>query len=224
MKYCTSCQLLVGEPFDHCPLCQNELEATEEPKKQDYPHFPPVAAKLKALSMFFRVQLFIVVSIGILLLAIDYMFGANDGKHWSLIAAVWLIGIELLVMPVFRRRSIPVYFVTDIALVLAGAGLFTAYYIDRVFICTHYQIPSLLLFTLTFNFISSLVDKKGNALVFSICNVLIGIIPTLIIWFVTGEAPILWKVCLLVSCIMLVALIVFKGRKVRSELQKRLNI
>lgn len=226
MKNCPSCQIQVGEPFEYCPLCQNSLEQLSQSdniQSEQYPYYPGYT-KVKVISMFFRVQLFVVISICIIVAAIDYMFEGNIGIHWSFIMIVWAIAAEIVIAPLFRRRTIPASYVTNIALIVTVAALITAKYLNGLFVCTYYQIPIVILMTLVFNFIYALVDNEGNALIFAICNVLVGVIPPTIMLAVYGTAPVMWKICFIVSVISLVGLLVFKGTKVITEVQKRLNI
>lgn len=224
MKICTSCQINVGEYYECCPLCQNGLEEGRcQADNNSYPYFPSLQ-KIKTLSLFHKIQMFVMVSLCILFLALDYMFELNSGVHWSLIVTVWVAGVEVFVSPLFKRRYAPLYLVMDISVVFILASFVTVEYLGGMFILTEYMIPVVIMITLLFYFIYCLVDKKGNALVFAICSVVVGIIPGLVMFLIYRKAPIMWKICLLISLITLTGLIVFKGAKVLNEMQKRLNI
>ena len=224
MKVCTSCQIKVGEYYKTCPLCQNGLDESSAGNEKDvYPYFPS-QHEIKVLSLFHKIQMFVMVSMCILFLALDYMFRLNNGIHWSFIVTVWAVSAEVFISPLFRRRYAPLYLVTDIGVVLVVASFLTVKYVGGMFILTEYMIPIVIMVILIFDFIYCLVDKKGNALVFAICSVGAGIIPVLVMFAIYRDAPVMWEVCLLVSLITLAGLIAFKGGKVLNEMQKRLNI
>lgn len=224
MKVCTSCHINVGGYYKCCPLCQNGLEEGKDMDRGDeYPYFPS-QHEIKVLSLFHKIQMFVMVSLCILFLALDYMFRLNNGIHWSFIVTVWAVSVEVFVSPLFRRRYAPLYLVTDIGVVLVAASFLTVKYVGGMFILTEYMIPIVIMVIILFDFIYCLVDKKGNALVFAICSVGAGIIPAVVMLVLYRDAPVMWEVCLIVSLITLAGLIAFKGSKVLNEMQKRLNI
>lgn len=236
MKYCPKCSIKVGGTLEYCPICQNQLhgEDTEMEKPEltkeemetgpkDVPYFPECTA-LKVKSITYKIQLFVALTICIICLSIDLLFHASGKIHWSFIVVMWIVGFEIVLGPIFKRRSIPAYFITNVAILVSCIFAVTSYFAGNIRVCTHVLLPIVVLVTLVVNFILSLIDKKGNALVFALCNVLVGIIPNIVMLSLYQSAPVLWRVCFVVSLIFLVGLIIFKGRQVYNEIQKRLNI
>lgn len=221
MKKCTSCNASVDEAFEYCPLCQNGLE--EGTESVGYPAFPKQDG-IKRLSLFYKIQLFIAVMVVIICAAVDYWFGVHGDKHWSIVVFICVLVVELMISPLLRKRSVPVYFVSYLALMLAIAFYAIASYMGGKNVCVNITIPIIILFTLTFNFIASLADKNGNALVFSICNIVMGIILPFAMFATSSSVPVLWSSCFIASVIMLIGLIIFKGTVVFREVQKRLNM
>ena len=221
IKICPSCGVNIDGNFEYCPLCQNGLEADKG--GGEYPNFPVTVGGIRAISKFYRLQLFIAFSALVICLALDYLFNVGN-CHWSLIVALWIAEFELLVSPVIKRRSVPVYLVSDIAILISVGSYLTTSFFGGVWISTNWQIPIVIMAALVFNFVCSLVDRHGNALVFALLNVVVGIVPTVVMFIAHGKAPLLWKVTLLVSVIAFWGLIVFKGAMVRNEVRKRLNI
>lgn len=228
MRYCPKCNIKVGGTSEYCPICQNQLQMEDAIElecdiEDEIPCFPGCEA-LKAKSVAYKIQLFVALTICIVCLSLDLLFHANGQIHWSFIVVMWILGFEIVIGPILKRKSIPAYFITNVAILVSCIFAVTAYFIGNIRICTHIQLPIVVLVTLVVNFVLSLIDKKGNALVFALCNVLVGIIPNIIMLSIYRTAPVLWRVCLVVSVVFLVGLIIFKGRQVYNEIQKRLNI
>ena len=224
MKYCPKCQANVGAPFEYCPICQNELHAISESKESNELAWYPGCRSLKKMSLVYKIQLFVFLSICVICLALDYLYKLHGEIHWSLIVVLWIMGIEIVIGPLLKRKRVPAYFLTMVAILITCIFAITAYFIGDMKVCTHIQIPIIVLVTLAVNFVFSLTDKSGNALVFALCNVLVGIIPNMVMLSRYRETPVLWSVCLIVSIILLLALIIFKGKQVYNEIEKRLNI
>lgn len=235
MRYCQKCNIKVGGTWEYCPICQNQLYIEDEEQEEAvltgesmdintmHSYFPGCSS-LKVKSIAYKIQLFIALTICVICLSIDLLFNANGNIHWSYIVVMWIVGLEIVLGPILKRRSIPAYFITNVAILVSCIFAVTSYFIGDIRICTHLQLPIVVLVTLVVNFVLSLIDKKGNALVFALCNVLVGIIPNIVMLSIYQSAPILWRVCLVVSVIFLIGLIIFKGRQVYNEIQKRLNI
>ncbi|MCR5060244.1 MAG: hypothetical protein K6A80_04320 [Saccharofermentans sp.] len=49
-------------------------------------------------------------------------------------------------------------------------------------------------------------------------------VPSVICYFVKADMPLAWAICLMVSVILFAGAIIFWGRAVASELQKRFHI
>ena len=55
-------------------------------------------------------------------------------------------------------------------------------------------------------------------------NLLVGIVPYIILYFLGKETPIPWIACLILSVILFIGAVIFKGRMVLNEIQRRFNI
>ena len=74
------------------------------------------------------------------------------------------------------------------------------------------------------NFVLAMIDKRGNAMVYLLTNLLIGILPYIVLSISHRTASITWIICMLISIILFVGAIIFKGRSVAGEIQRRLNV
>ena len=68
MKICPNCRIQVGGENDICPICQNGLEGDSETE-----YYWPPAKKLKKQSMFYKIQLLVVLVGVVVSLGLDFL-------------------------------------------------------------------------------------------------------------------------------------------------------
>ena len=222
MKKCNSCDMLIsGNPI-LCPLCQSRLTGTASSS-----HWPK-PKRIKQFSLLYNLQLFLVLSTIILLFLHDFVFHAPDTLPvlLSIPVTVWLSVFELLLKFACHWVSIPAKLLNISGFLLALLLLFTAWYLNFMRLCVMQLLPIENLLLLFFNFIAALRDKDDNVLAYLLCTILVGCIPYFAILFLRGRGyptP-AWNVCLITSLIILIAILVFQGRQVLSEVHKRMHI
>lgn len=220
MKMCPSCRLKVGGNADVCPICQNDLEGEETTEV-----FWPMADSLKAKSLLYKIQLFVVLVGVAICLGLDWMMEIHGPLHWSLIVALWGIGTEYTAFRLFKKNCIIPKVITVGLITYTIFLLATAWYVGILNYTVEIIIPIIVLAGLAANFVLALVDKSENALVYLMCSICAGLIPYIgMLIKRRGHAPILWSVCTLVSVVTVIGIAVFKGGKLWSELKKRTNI
>lgn len=217
MKYCPGCRMRVGGNFDQCPLCQNDLQGDGEE------NIFPFSVKLNKQSFLYKLQLFICLAVLMVCLAIDFLIGINGDKHWSLLALVWIIGSQICIRGLIKKHSTISRLVSYISV---GAAVFLAYtfwFLSGVSIYFNYILPSMCCATLVIHFVFSMADKAKNALVYFLVNILVAVVPTPVLIAYGRDVPLLWTICLTVSGVTFAGLVIFKGGRVLTEIQKRLN-
>lgn len=222
MKNCPYCKIEVGGNLKKCPLCQSKLNGEDERA------YFPKQTTLKIQSFFYKIQLFIVWTVVIMSLGLDFLFGLNvwptSNFHWSLIVSMWLIVFEFGIIRLFKRGISSSRIMTLFVLIVLVMLMVTAYYIGFFGFVTAWVAPIVVMGTLIANFALAMIDKNGNAMVYLLTNLVVGILPYIVFHFTEHDCPIAWIVCLLVSVILFVGAIIFKGREVVSEIQRRLNV
>ena len=203
MKNCPYCKIQVGGDLKKCPFCQSKMVGEAEER------YFPTQTILKIQSFFYKLQLFIVWILIIAALGIDFLFGlhpaAFDGPfekiHWSLLVLMWLLAFEFGIIRLFK-----------------------AYYMGFIRVVIYWVLPNIVMATMVANFIFAMIDKSGNSMAYLLTNVLIGILPYIAFYIFQKNCPIEWIICLLVGFVLLVGAIIFKGREVVSEIQRRLSV
>lgn len=221
MSNCPHCKITVGGQFRKCPLCQSSLlgEPTE-------PYWPTMD-KLKAQSFLFKLIIFIFIVGIILCLALDFLILPPTELHWSIVSSVWgIVGLWLFICFFKNHRTISnILFQSMIA--LSALVVWTEYFIgySHLKISTDFIVPILVTAVLVVNFVFSFLNYRftQNTMIYILFNILVGIIPYIALYLHRGNAPLTWTICLLVSIITLVGLIIFKGRHVLIEIQKRFH-
>ncbi|MBE5912379.1 DUF6320 domain-containing protein [Pseudobutyrivibrio sp.] len=222
MKNCPYCKIDVGGDLKKCPFCQSKLVGTPEDK------YFPTQTILKFQSFFYKVQLFIVWIIIISALGLDFLFGLPlgpfDDFHWSLLVLMWLFAFEFGIIRLFKRGMSPSRILSISVVVVMAMIFITAYYTGFLKLYVYWIMPNVVMATMVANFALCMIDKSGNSMVYLLTNVLMGIIPYIAFYAWKKESPVEWIVSLLVGFILFVGAIIFKGREVVSEIQRRLNV
>lgn len=222
MRNCPYCKIQVGGNLKKCPLCQSKLVG-----EKDAPYFPKQTT-LKIQSFFYKIQLFIVWTIIIVALGLDFLFGLKiwfiRNIHWSLIIAMWLFVAEFGVIRLFKKGISPARIMTLLIYILLTLLTVTTYSMGQLWLVKDWVAPCTVMATLIANFVLAMIDKNGNAMVYLLTNSVVGILPYIVFYLAEKDCPMTWIICLLVSVVLFVGAIVFKGREVVNEIQRRLSV
>ena len=218
MKKCLNCGINAGGQRQQCPICQNSLtgEATE--------NYWPVQKKLKLQSFFYKLQLFIVLTLTVVSLSLDFLMNINTGRHWSIPVFLWAISLEMLLKHFIRKSVPPAAIVTDSVLHVCALLLLTSWYMGFFRPVAEYVVPIFITALLIANLVFTLTDKKGNAMVYLLVSIIIGIAAYAFLFVKKADIPLSYTICLMVSVITFIGICVFRGRAVRNEVEKRMNI
>ncbi len=222
MKKCPYCKIEVGGNLKKCPLCQSKLSGSEEAAV-----FPRQTI-LQIQSFFYKLQSFIVWTLIIVALGLDFLFNIRPfpgfSFHWSLILLMWMMAFEFGIMRLFKKGFSSSRILTIFVLIVLIMLSITAYYFRMLGYVLSWVVPIVLIGTMTANFVLAMIDKSGNSMVYLLSNVLVGVLPYISLYLLGRDCPMAWVVALMVSVIFFVGAIIFKGREVVSEIQRRLNM
>ena len=222
MRRCPYCKVGIEGDLAKCPLCQSKLTGSAEE-----PCYPKFEAQKKQ-SLYYKLQLAIVWGLLIVGIGLDFLVGLRlpgfPNLHWSLISAMWLIGFEFGIMRQFKPGTGSAGKVTMMVLITIVMWCVTAYLFGLMKITLEMVVPIVLAATVTANFVLALLDKNGNTMSYLLSAMLMGIVPGVISFFASEKMPIAWAVCLMVSIILFVGAVIFRGRAVAAELQRRFHI
>lgn len=217
MKKCLNCDMEIGGNIDTCPLCQNSL--TGEATANNWPS----PSGLKARAFIYKLQLFLVFTAIAVGLSLDFLLELNNGIHYSLILALWLLVLEFQLRSNIRRNFVISRIVSNGILYSCILLLITGYFFGFFDLTAFLIVPIMLGTALLANMTFSMIDTTENALVYLLGNILLVIVIYIILRLEHIETGLVWTICLMVSLVSLIGIIIFKGRKVSNEIQKRMN-
>jgi len=217
LKKCLNCGIDVGGENETCPLCQNTLTGDASPY-----NWPPMK-KLKKQAFLYKLQLFIVLTLIVVGLTLDYMLDLNGGKHWSMIISIWMVVVEIVVRG-FIKKSLVVAKILSISMLhISMLLLFTSWYYGFKTPIIYVVIPILMCVTLIANLVFSLIDTRDNAMVYLLVNILSGFVSYIVLEIGHKSRTLPWTICLMLSGVTLIGIVIFKGKEVLNEIQKRMN-
>lgn len=222
MRRCPYCKVGIEGDLTKCPLCQSKLTGTAEA-----PCYPEFEAQKKR-SFLYKMQLAVVWGLLIVGIGLDFMVGLRlpgfADLHWSLLLAMWLIGLEFGIMRQFKPGRGSAGKVTMLVLITIAMWCVTAYFFGFMKITIDLVVPIALAATITANFVLALIDKNGNTMSYLLSGLLMGLVPGIICYFVSSKMPLAWAICLMISIILFAGAVIFRGRAVAAELQRRFHL
>ena len=222
MRRCPYCNVGIEGDLVKCPLCQSKLPGTGE--ESCYPKFEAQ----KKQSLYYKMQLAIVWGLLIVGAGLDFLVrlrlpGFPD-LHWSLLLAMWLVGFEFGIMRQFKPGTGSAGKVTMMVIITIAMWCVTAYFFGLLKITLDLVVPVVLAATITANFVLALIDKNGNTMLYLLTGLFMGLVPSIIYFFASAKMPIAWVICLMVSVILFAGSVIFRGRAVAAEFQRRFHL
>ena len=226
MKECQYCKMQIGGNLDRCPLCQNALEG--EGERPYWAEFHPNTRRRKA----FKIVMFVAISVSIIALSMDYLFLKTEHVSFGPLVLAWMIVPGWLLETIIKKHYniLRTMFVSMIVIfILCQISEFYLHFamgLPYLGITAGYIIPILCSVNMVSNFVLSFVDKHftDHSLIFMFMNILVGVVPWICLFFIIGQPPMTWSICLVVNALAFVALFIFRGRIVVSEFKKRFHI
>ncbi len=222
MRKCPYCKIEVGGDLVKCPICQSKLMG--EPEEA---YFPKQTAQQRR-SLYYKVQLFVVWVLLIAGFSADFLFHIAippyPTLHWSLLLAMWLVAFEFGIMRQVRPGTGSARKVTLMVFIILILGVITSYFLGFLNFTLDWIVPTVLIGNIITNFVFAMIDKKGNTMSYLLTNLLVGFIPYIFIYFFDTGAHFVWIACMILSLILFIGAIIFKGRMVLNEIQRRFNV
>ncbi|MCM1577842.1 MAG: DUF6320 domain-containing protein [Ruminococcus sp.] len=219
MQYCRGCKVNVDGKKSRCPLCQGEL--TGEQEEEMYPAFAPPrfgnAFIVKLIS-------FIAVAAGIICLVTDFLL--NEGLGWSILSAggIFCAWLTTTVAVTYRKRVLKnitwqLFLITALSVIWDRFTGWHGWSLDFVLPCACVcATGSILLLA------KILKMKTGQYLLYMIIGGVYGLLPLgcIIAGLVNVKAPSV--ICSGVSAIVIAALLIFRGKSTKAEMERRLHL
>nr|WP_319488800.1 DUF6320 domain-containing protein [uncultured Caproiciproducens sp.] len=221
MMYCSKCKLSVKGQRKYCPLCQNELEYSDDAQDEVFPEIPTM---FHLYNLFFRILILTSVAVSVISVVINAMYPAKI--WWSFFVAAGIVCFWIsMAIAVSKRRNIPknilyqVVVISVLAVVWDLCMGWRAWSVDYVIpvICT--------LAMLSMAIIAKIANLHArDYIIYLVIDGMFGIIPVILV--ITGIVRIQFPslICTGASIIFLTALLLFEGENMRGELRRRLHM
>lgn len=221
MLYCEKCNLTIRTNHKYCPLCQSPLVGEIE---EDNKLFPELEEKTHASKLMLRIFNFLCVATIIISLMMNWLI--TPEKRWSIwigagVLCVWIF----LTVGLYKRKNLMKNAMWQLFLITIGTVIWDAA-IGWSGWSVNYVIPIAGLVTMIILIVVAMVYHLASPeyMIYFLMNCLYGIIPLILLLTgcITVKLPALLYIC---CCALLFsALIIFQGRAVYSELQKKFHL
>jgi len=221
MKYCSKCKTHITGSLTYCPLCQNELVVVNEKVEELY---PTLYENDTTNYMILKIFGFISVVVSILSIFINIIIPARI--LWSPIVVVTFgcLWISLL-SAISKHKNILKYLLYQ-SIIISLFSMFLDYFTGRHGWAITFVIPVVFTLAMIVMYMLSKILRlqAGEYMIYLLLDALFGIIP--ILFLVTDSVKYTMPsfICIMVSLISVMALIIFEGRAMLSELKRRLHI
>lgn len=218
MKICPNCKIEVGGSASLCPLCRHRLTGED-----DKSYWPPLKAT-QTMAFLYKLQLLIVLIVIAVSLILDFRLELNSGPHWSLVAAAWGILGEWLVQDFIKHRLVITKLVTVSIMYICLLLWLTSMYLGFMDPIVRFVLPILISLAIIANFVFAMIDRYMNSTMYLFTNILMSVIPYVVLSVTRYEGMLSWTICLMIAIAAFLGIIVFRGKKVVNEIQRRMNI
>ncbi len=220
MKRCKRCDILVMDDTSLCPLCDSVLEG-DEPGVNTYPR---LEEEFHRFVLFRKVVYFILLAAAVLSVLINYL--TFHGVYWSVIVLA-AIGYALFTISytVMNRTNLGAKVIWQ-----AAGILILTWVIDMVTgykgWSIRYAIPVMLLLADGMLIVMMIFDtiRWQGYFMCQIAVTLLSIIPVVLAVLKVVDNLDLAIITCVIIWLVLAATIIFGGRKVKNELQRRFHI
>lgn len=225
MKRCPHCGIRVGGGPEFCPLCRNPLVG--EASRPLWPKTPP---PLKRFTMLYKVVCFVLLGACMVCGAVDFLLQTGPHRHWSAPVLVWSLTALTLLRLQMRRRANAPKLLFQLLMAASLLAVYTDWFLGWTGVSLDYVVPAFCGAALILNFVFSFVRTRytENALVYLLMNMIVGVFPYILLPLRLGTGDrahsLPWVICLIISALTFLGLVIFQGRTLRTELEKRLHL
>lgn len=202
-----------------CPLCQGELTGT--PEKEPFPY---CAEPKFGMDLLIRIITFIAISAAVICIATDYML--TDGFSWSIISVggIFCAWLTTIVGIAYRKRVLKnitwqLFLVTALAVIWDRFTGWRGWSLDFVLPC------ACICSTVSVFIIAKVLKMNaGEYLFYLIIGGIYGLLPMVCLLGGLVKIRLPSVICTGLSLIFITALIIFRGRSTKAEIERRFHL
>lgn len=222
MRYCKTCNAYIAEPFDKCPLCQNEI-INKEILSEEFYIFPDSDSRRKK-SKLFKFLLYFTILAAVITLCLDLLIGLHGQINWSVLVVIWCAFAIVAILPLFVRVRPFGDIVWNIGFWGIVGSILTTWYLDSFDALMGIILPIILIVLLVIEFIVVLAEKNAGSMIFYM-TVVLGTLLFIIIRSLCGfEITIMLNITISVAAVLTILLVAIKSERVFGDLRKKLSL
>lgn len=221
MRYCIKCHTEISGDLKFCPLCQHELQIKDTTVEDLYP-----SEVIKRTNSHMLLKVFGFISLVVSILAIFFNMVLPSNTLWSLIVVVIMGFVWLsIAVAIKKHRNILKYLWYQIVIIGVLTIFIDAMTGHRGWAIT-FVIPIMLTAAMLVMYLLSKILhlQVGDYMIYLLLDALFGMIPLIFLFSNQLISDIPSLVCILTSIVSVVALVIFEGRNMMSELKRRLHV
>ena len=218
---CDKCKIELIGAENRCPLCQSDLIGEPNEEKAVFPRIPYM---MRPNHRFLSSVAFVSVAIGIISIAVNLSF--PETGWWSILVIAGIISLWLSLIVIIKKHGnihkTIIYQVAVISIVSVFWDLFTGFHKWSI----NYVIPISCTSALVLMAVLARIMKLNIAdyMIYIILDTIVGIVSLILLLcgILTVKFP--STICFAASFISLAAMVVFAGKTLRSEMQRRMHL
>lgn len=218
-KTCDKCNVTVRGTMQKCPLCQNKLQGDES-----QPCYPVIKTLYRQFERFFKIVIMSTVLIGVSAVAVN-MILVQTG-FWSLFVLLGILCFWVMLATAVRRRyTIPKNITTQVVLISIISVVW-----DFVTGWHGWSVDFVIPITCATAIVAIGVIGQvmhlpvTDYMAAMLADALFGIIPIIFYFTDILNVQIPSVICVAVSLISFFAILIFEGRNMKVEIQKRFHV
>lgn len=220
MNQCPHCQVTIKGEWEICPLCATPLEKGSEKASDPYPAVPLKFDRSNVTKILLLVSLAIIFS--------TFLIGLIwRGKIFGLQGALFgIMTMWLVVLIIIRKRRNLAKSILYVLFSLSAICIYTDYTSGWTGWSTTFAMPIVCSAAILAMFLAVRLIKMelGDYVLYLLAAILLGMLPSLFLFFNWVSTPIPSWISIALSFVMLVSIFLYHGKEIRLELQKRLFI
>lgn len=219
MSHCNRCNIEVTGNHKKCPLCKGNLPQVEGDNT-----FPFIPSTLQQHHLFLKIISFISIVIGVVAIGVNLCL--PNTSNWAVIVLLGLLSFYVLMVMAIKRRIYVIKTILNLTFTASVIILLWDFYFSFTGFSINFVIPILYpVSMLTILIVAkALKYPSEDYFIYIFINALLGLLPAipLILKLLVFRYPSI--ACVAISIIVIAALFIFRGKKMKSKLEKQLHI
>lgn len=222
MKHCDKCKIDIQGQLTYCPLCQSELTNKNNNREEEL--FPDSYSIYTSRHLFLRVIGFLAIAISAICTLINFLVPTKFYWCFIVIAALGCVWFSLAAA-ITKHRHILKYLLYQ-CMIICIFTIFLDYYTGGTGWSLDIVMPIVFMVAMVLMyFLSKILHlKASDYIIYLLIDALFGLLPLILILLGVAHHITLSIVCIAISSIFILALLMFEGRAMREELNKRFHI